>query len=844
MGNCNCKQGTNGTHHVCTECDILQLARNNYFTGKLLVERDFTDEQRYTMGKLRRHNQKLHGWGTVCGLKVEQHPNPACQSQYVVVEPGTAIDCCGREILLNCEEYFDFEARYLAVWQAQNGANAQPDANPHRLQICLSYKECPTEKVPALFDDCATGAGACQPNRILESHCLDVIIDGPSSQTDPPGVLLQWDFTENIANAIKVAEDDASQRLYVLTSASTSTNATATLYVVDTANYTLLTSVVLNNSIGLDVAVSPEGDFVYVAVQQTTSGTSNPTGAPLVNVYSVSNFTATANQLTVGTVSDPTVKLAIYPGAEGSLFTFGQAAGVTAWSGVNAAGPTPTALTAITTPVAMAVSSANPYAYVATSGSTSIAVISLASPATVSSTTIPVPTAPISLAIVSTTGNDKLAALDGAGNLYFVDIPSNPASSNVFPSVTGFTYSTTKQVLLSPGGEWAYVLEQDSSGNAYVQSVDEHAVETGATNYMGVAVAVGVAPQSETLSNDGTHLYIPYQGTSSTSGGIAIVNVLQQDCGDIFQTVIDCCPDCAEGNCLVLATINDYVYGDAVTDPTAGSPIGKDQIDNLTDRHLLVSTDVLTKAVQCILDQGVNTGPRGPIGPVGPKGPAGLNGTNGNNGAQGATGPGIDNVSVTFVPCSEASEAGGTLVPEASGNYTLDLTIPGCCNQSLTGIAGVSWSGNGGTVPYTELLRNGLCIAFSGNVNSADLTNNSIVLLVSTGPSPLTMYLMEIGLHITAGNFASPSSPTSNTFTAAAGMVNGLIFIASNPDLVQSFIGNNLLLLVKGDFIRDQSNNGVDGNHLPPWLPNYPNSGHTGDGIAGGTFESWFTLAK
>jgi hypothetical protein len=62
MGNCNCKNGTNGTATTCSECDILQLARNNYFTGKLLVERGFADEQRYTMGKLRRHNQRLHGW--------------------------------------------------------------------------------------------------------------------------------------------------------------------------------------------------------------------------------------------------------------------------------------------------------------------------------------------------------------------------------------------------------------------------------------------------------------------------------------------------------------------------------------------------------------------------------------------------------------------------------------------------------------------------------------------------------------------------------------------------------------------------------------------------------------
>src|ERR1700747_3496355 len=104
MGDCNCKHGTNGhgSKAACIECDIDQMARNNYFTGKLLVERDFTDEQRYTMGKLRRHTHRLHGWGPVCGLKVTQHPTPSCQSQYVVIEPGYAVDCCGREILVKC----------------------------------------------------------------------------------------------------------------------------------------------------------------------------------------------------------------------------------------------------------------------------------------------------------------------------------------------------------------------------------------------------------------------------------------------------------------------------------------------------------------------------------------------------------------------------------------------------------------------------------------------------------------------------------------------------------------------------------------------------------------------
>ena len=98
MGHCN-----EPVADTCVDCELPQLDRNHYFTGKLMVERDFTDEQRYTMGKLRRHNLRLHGHGVVCGLKVRPHANPSCRHQYVVVEPGTALDCCGREILVQHE---------------------------------------------------------------------------------------------------------------------------------------------------------------------------------------------------------------------------------------------------------------------------------------------------------------------------------------------------------------------------------------------------------------------------------------------------------------------------------------------------------------------------------------------------------------------------------------------------------------------------------------------------------------------------------------------------------------------------------------------------------------------
>ena len=49
-------------------------------------------------------------------------------------------------------------------------------------------------------------------------------------------------------------------------------------------------------------------------------------------------------------------------------------------------------------------------------------------------------------------------------------------------------------------------------------------------------------------------------------------------------------------------------------------------------------------------------------------------------------------------------------------------------------------------------------------------------------------------------------------------------------------------VFAKGDFIRDASSKqrAIDGDHLPPWLPTRP----TGDGIEGGTFESWIAIKQ
>ena len=71
--------------------------RVRYFAGQIMTEEDLTAEQAYHRAKHRSHNRYLHGSGVVCGLQVEA-TKPTSSS--VVVQPGVAIDCCGREILV------------------------------------------------------------------------------------------------------------------------------------------------------------------------------------------------------------------------------------------------------------------------------------------------------------------------------------------------------------------------------------------------------------------------------------------------------------------------------------------------------------------------------------------------------------------------------------------------------------------------------------------------------------------------------------------------------------------------------------------------------------------------
>jgi hypothetical protein len=134
--------------------------RNRYFTGKPMTARDFIAEQHYFLSRHQLHNRLLHGWGVVCGLAVGHHPRPECRDRWVVVDPGIAIDCYGRELIVP-------QRAALALYD-----EAESERPDEELLICVRYSEETAECVPVLY---GCNGNDSQPGRVRETAELTVV---------------------------------------------------------------------------------------------------------------------------------------------------------------------------------------------------------------------------------------------------------------------------------------------------------------------------------------------------------------------------------------------------------------------------------------------------------------------------------------------------------------------------------------------------------------------------------------------------------------------------------------------------------------------------------------------
>jgi DNA-binding beta-propeller fold protein YncE len=774
---------------LCPDCEVQPFSRNHYFTGKLLVERDFTDEQHYHMAKMRHHNQRLHGWGVVCGLAVKQHPNPACRDRLVIVEPGTAIDCCGREIVVTEPEHFDI-SQLPAI---QELAEAVPPT-PHRVQICIRYKECPTEEIPVLYDDCGCDDTQCAPNRILESFELDVLIDQPIEENAFKLPVPQWTNTITIAHAFRVAVHAPTQKAYIMAGVPATS-----VYRVNTINHAIEESIVLPAK-GIDLAVSNDGSRVYIVTGPPPASVTNDRFLIVRDASDLAG--AGLPEVDIPDSEGSDVALAVAPDPDNRLFALVTSQGhMLVWTAdINDPGtPTDPASVVLASNLSGFAIGAN-HAYAGDPASHGFWSIDTTTLDANLSTPLSDDATPSALAVVPAAAGERLAVADQSHQRLSV-IATNPQKTDMSIALP---YSPI-DIAVSASGHWIYALERNGT-DSYVQVVSIGG-ETGEPIEVGPSA-------TQVVAVPGGNIYVPNIGDEQepSDGGVAILEVADVGCCEVLWDHLNGCPACDTANCVVLATIENYQPGFTLLDQTSppADPVADiaaqiARINNRLGRRLLPSTQVLTEIVRCLCE-GATSGQPGPPGEPGPAGPPG------------DPGPGLE--------------------------------------ANLTRITGISWRHNLGNNPFlvvTSAAGNNVgpavVVAFDNEVQVGTV-DPFHVFRVEVYQQLVVSGLLGRQIHAVTGRIVGvdPTINAQHRVTAAqehpGPTAKGVAFVLDEKTAKAMEEFNEVGVRFQGDFVLDTTGRAIDAEFARAKLPSGDRPAGSAFGVQGGVFESWFFIKQ
>lgn len=852
MSNMDHERSTPGClKSACPRCEPQTPLRNNYFFGKLMDVPDFDVEQQYVVEKFKRHHQRLHGTGVICGLEVTAHANPACRDRYVVVKPGGALDCCGNEILVVHEEILDLEA-FPEVAKLLQAAADDEQGTDHVLQFCVRYRECPTEDVPVLYDECGCDDTRCAPNRILETYVFDVLVDPPLPTPAAPFTpVLEWISTLALPGARVVLVHESSARMYAAADLAPSGGIIEQFHLhtgAPIAPRTFAEPV-------LALSANTDGSQLFVAV--AGAGTNNAT----LDVLDTSTPAAFSGaSLASGTIPDSAgakVSLFILPSGElASLVSTATKSIIQLWD-VSTTPPTTIANRSSQVNVALvgpALASDGTTLYAAEASNkihrfdTTAANLNPQNVAIVGSSIVAIEvvksTAPdVLIWIEETSKNCQLAKTDGTA-LGTIALPETPVA-----------------LVVAPGGRLAYVLMQPTTGPAQVISINLHRfLADPAHPELALGVPLPIGAQGVALALEG-HLYAAYED------GVAVLDIHDADCGDYLKR--HTCSGCDTADCVVLATVQRWRPGHKLenptvppSDPMADAAAGIARIDNDLGRVVVPSVADLANAIACILDHGVGGGLReqGPPGPPGPQGSLGPTGPQGATGPQGPAGP--------TGPTGPAGSTGplgpvGPIGPPGLNGVGLDWDLPHICD--------FNWK-HGGKVGSADVKKGlGLVVVFDTRMRNIDIHDNSIRVSIGRPRDeqgvPLWCWCdLSLNDRLVGGRIEkscdaeskfSPGPDVDEMVTALRiQLPTNLLNLATegaNPSL-------RIQITIDGDFIQGEHHKtkdlrALDGDHEPKTSPPLPpvtgqtpkwmqmgDDRYSGDGIEGGTFRSWFDI--
>ncbi|MEB3216073.1 MAG: YncE family protein [Nostocales cyanobacterium 94392] len=843
----------------CVECDISTQERLNYFTGQFLTERDFHTEQEYQISKHRQHNRYLHGYGTVCGLKVVQHPNPDCRDRFIIIQPGLGLDCCGREIWLKEPVYVDI-VKALAP-------QIDDSTTTEHLLISLCYTECKTEFVPALYSDCGCDTTGYEANRIFEGFEVDVqLVDKlPSAdRSEPFGVNLKWVSTINLAQASRLALDANAEKIYVLTAANP-----GQIAIYDTNNYLLIGSIAIGTGVlGVDMAIAPSGRFLYVICQEESGDTNNYS----LKVIDIDNPDTPVNNLPLTSgISPPQI---IVSPADGRIYTLENNAApkkliiwktdINTTSEIEPDTAKDLEITNTThpgtiseNPQAIALSPDGIWLFIADGTDNQITASKIETLVTPSpeTATINLGESPSLLAVAGdssllytvtnpTTGDKKVRAFRIAE-----ESPPFPEIQATTATTPGVTIGTDIPVAItvSNSGKWAYVVSKDSSDKGKVRAVNGEKIAISPSNAVSEPLEVVSAPEDILLDSDKSVLYVAGKGTTQPGGGISVLDIKEEACQDIVWQALEGCPECPEDFCVPLAVISEYTKDKVINDVDINNRI----------RPLVTSAETLRKLILCALENRGSTGDT-----------EGSPGTPGSKWFDGNTEPSSEldaNPGDYYLNTANGdvyrreNNSSWNRVGNIKGNPGNDGTPGEGLESGLTQITNLSWQHNTGKNPLAEIshsqslgTKQGIVIAFSKPVLVSSIDADHIFqVLVENEESGLVCRCAVKGIIIPV----EPVSQGKRIIAAQeieAPMAEAAAFLFDNRFFFIDGEGvlrlrnereiNQLWVRLRGDFVLDKEEKAIDAEFVRGELPTGDRPRGSDYGSQGGTFESWFWI--
>ncbi|MFC4260974.1 hypothetical protein ACFOZ5_18290 [Marinobacter lacisalsi] len=879
---------------ACIPCGLERLERNHYFNGKLLVERDLIDEQVYHVQKSRLLNQNLHGHGTVCGLRIRAHPNPECRDEAVYIEPGMALDCCGRELIIP-------RKTLIPIAELIEEQGLELDGSEH-LFITACYGEEPAEPVPVLLPDCDCADQANAPNRIQETVTFRLRAERPETRTParpPAQAQLEWEHSVPLSRqSITGLTIDPEFGLVYIT-AEGHENSEARIYVYAQENHDLVTALDAGRS-PTDVAVSLHGDRLFLAASQLDIAGRDEavTGIGIYRQELIRETTLPAAGIELG---EP-ARLLVSP-RNGALFALLLESGkLVGWTedALNdwlsrvpesrpLSGPenrleldlntefsdTP----ALTGASVMDIAEDGRFLFLTDPGNSEPAhrlrIVNVArflagGDGADETPDLPPEVAaeetPIALKVSRDSEYVYLLSRRGEGSDHqglLRRFGWNVEEKTLVPEGRGAVWNGAPLDLsLAPNERWAYVVELQAGG-------EQRSTRVAAIDIDEVASVSGDTPSNEALDTQinihgegrlqrlmplGGRLYVVSDDRDDERqpdrGLVAIVDIEEAECGALFQQALDGCPGCdSDDHCVVLAHLPLYQPGQVIQDP--GEARTDDvAIDNLTYRRFVPSTQRIQDVILCMLEEGFaegTPGPRGPAGaqgPEGPEGPAGPLGPAGPRGPAGPAGP-----QGPAGPRGERGQRGQRGEPGPINDPDLGHII--AINWEHSGFDSEGLSNPDEAVEFTS--RTGFAIAFDRPVELAPL-------MIKGGPSPVaTLELHVSGQVITvAPSEILPIRPDIepegyikdfDIIDSEEGKADGILIRFPEDINLGDRRATRLTfrLNLNCEFLMADGK-AIDGQHvggaLSNNLKNEPGYRPTGNGREGGVFVSWFFVTR